>query len=63
MQSGDGSKLRFLRVAVDGDMIAEVRQAAFHLVTGDPGIRTNPALRDAIARRLSESERTWLNKG
>jgi ATP-dependent DNA helicase RecG len=63
MQSGDGSKLRFLRVAVDGDMIAEVRRAAFHLVTGDPGIRTIPALRDAIARRLSESERTWLNKG
>ncbi|TFD67142.1 ATP-dependent DNA helicase RecG [Cryobacterium sp. Hb1] len=63
MQSGDGSKLRFLRVAVDGDMIAEARQAAYHLVTGDPGIRTNPALRDAIARRLNDSERTWLNKG
>ncbi|TFB68104.1 ATP-dependent DNA helicase RecG [Cryobacterium glaciale] len=63
LQSGDGSKLRFLRVAVDGDMIAEVRQAAYHLVTGDPGIRTNPALRDAIARRLNESERSWLNKG
>ncbi|TFD62986.1 ATP-dependent DNA helicase RecG [Cryobacterium ruanii] len=62
MQSGDGSKLRFLRVAVDGDMIAEVRQAAYHLVIGDPGIRTNPALRGAIARRLNESERTWLNK-
>lgn len=63
LQSGDGSKLRFLRVAVDGDMIAEVRQAAYHLVTGDPGIRTNPELREAIARRLDESERTWLNKG
>jgi ATP-dependent DNA helicase RecG len=44
-------------------MIAEARQAAYHLVTGDPGIRTNPALRDAIARRLNDSERTWLNKG
>ena len=63
LQSGDGSKLRFLRVAVDGDMIAEVRQAAYHLVTGDPGIRTNQALREAIARRLNESERSWLNKG
>jgi ATP-dependent DNA helicase RecG len=63
LQSGDGSKLRFLRVAVDGDMIAEARQAAYHLVTGDPGIRTNPPLREAIARRLNESERTWLNKG
>ena len=63
LQSGDSSKLRFLRVAVDGDMIAEVRQAAYHLVTGDPGIRTNPALRDAITRRLNDSERSWLNKG
>lgn len=63
LQSGDGSKLRFLRVAVDGDMIAEARQAAYQLVSGDPGIRTNPALREAIARRLDESERTWLNKG
>jgi ATP-dependent DNA helicase RecG len=63
LQSGDGSKLRFLRVAVDGDMIAAARQAAYNLVTGDPGIRTNPALRDAIARRLDESERTWLDKG
>jgi ATP-dependent DNA helicase RecG len=63
LQSGDGSKLRFLRVALDGDIIAAARQAAYHLVTGDPGIRTNPALREAIARRLSESERTWLNKG
>ncbi|MCY7403042.1 MAG: ATP-dependent DNA helicase RecG [Cryobacterium sp.] len=63
VQSGDGSKLRFLRVAVDGDIISSARQAAFHLVTGDPGIRTNPALREAIARRLTESERTWLNKG
>ena len=63
LQSGDGSKLRFLRVAVDGDMIAEARQAAHHLVTNDPGIRTNPPLREAIARRLNDSERTWLNKG
>ncbi|TFD08137.1 ATP-dependent DNA helicase RecG [Cryobacterium sp. TMT1-66-1] len=63
LQSGDGSKLRFLRVAVDGDLIAEVRRAAFHLVTGDPGIRTNEALRNAIARRLNDSERSWLNKG
>ncbi len=63
MQSGEGSQLRFLRVAVDGDLIASARQAAGHLVTGDPGIRTNPALREAIARRLTESERTWLNKG
>jgi len=63
MQSGEGTSLRFLRVAVDGDLIAAARQAAFHLVSGDPGIRTHPALRDAIARRLNESERTWLVKG
>ncbi|KFF60357.1 ATP-dependent DNA helicase RecG [Cryobacterium sp. MLB-32] len=61
-QSGGLSSLRLLRVAVDGEIIASARAAAFSLVTGDPGLRTEPALRDAVRRRLDESERTWLSK-
>jgi len=62
MQSGGLSSLRLLRVAVDGEIIASARAAAFALVTGDPGLRTEPALREAVRRRLDESERTWLSK-
>ncbi|KGJ80107.1 ATP-dependent DNA helicase RecG [Cryobacterium roopkundense] len=62
LQSGGMSSLRLLRVAVDGEIIAAARAAAFSLVTGDPGLRTQPALREAVRRRLDESERTWLSK-
>jgi len=61
-QSGVNSSLRFLRVAVDRDIIEAARDAAFELVRGDPELRTLPALRDAVGRRLDESERTWLSK-
>ncbi|MDH6237527.1 ATP-dependent DNA helicase RecG [Cryobacterium sp. CG_9.6] len=61
-QSGANSSLRFLRVAVDGAIIESARAAAFSLVSGDPELRTMPALRDAVNRRLDESERTWLSK-
>ena len=62
MQSGGRSGLRLLRVTTDGEIIARARTAAVRLVTGDPGLRTEPVLRDAVARRLDESERTWLRK-
>ncbi|TDW31190.1 ATP-dependent DNA helicase RecG [Cryobacterium psychrophilum] len=61
-QSGAHSSLRFLRVAVDREIIESARAAAFALVSGDPDLRTLPALRDAVSRRLDESERTWLSK-
>lgn len=62
VQSGGTSSLRLLRVAVDGEIIESARTAAFKLVEGDPGLRTDPALREAVRRRLDESERTWLSK-
>ncbi|MFO7691016.1 MAG: ATP-dependent DNA helicase RecG [Cryobacterium sp.] len=61
-QSGDRSALRLLRVATDGGIIARARIAAVRLVTGDPRLGTEPVLRDAVARRLDDSERTWLRK-
>ena len=62
-QSGDRSSLRLLRVAVDGEMIARARQAAQFLISGDPGLRTEPVLRQAVERRLNDNQRTWLHKG
>ncbi|WP_130179103.1 ATP-dependent DNA helicase RecG [Cryobacterium sp. SO1] len=62
-QSGGQSSLRLLRVATDGDIIAEARTAARVLIGGDPEIRTIPALRAAVRRRLDDSERAALSKG
>ncbi|GAB3122525.1 ATP-dependent DNA helicase RecG [Glaciibacter psychrotolerans] len=63
LQSGGRSSLRLLRVATDADLITDARAAAQQLVGGDPGLRTIPALREAVRRRLDESERAWLSKG
>ncbi|WP_104166767.1 ATP-dependent DNA helicase RecG [Cryobacterium sp. N22] len=62
-QSGGQSSLRLLRVATDGDIIADARTAARELIGGDPEIRTMPALRAAVRRRLDDSERAALSKG
>jgi len=62
-QSGGQSSLRLLRVATDGDIIADARTAARELIGGDPEIRTIPALRAAVRRRLDDSERAALSKG
>jgi ATP-dependent DNA helicase RecG len=62
-QSGGQSSLRLLRVATDGDIIADARTAARELIGGDPELRTMPALRAAVRSRLDESERAALSKG
>jgi len=62
-QSGGQSSLRLLRVATDGDIIADARTAARELIGGDPELRTMPALRAAVRRRLDDSERAALSKG
>ncbi|WEO75933.1 ATP-dependent DNA helicase RecG [Cryobacterium sp. SO2] len=62
-QSGGQSSLRLLRVATDGDIISDARTAARELIGGDPEIRTMPALRAAVRRRLDDSERAALSKG
>ncbi len=61
-QAGGRSSLRLLRVATDGDVIAQAREAAQLIIGGDPGIRTVPALREAVQRRLDDSERASLTK-
>jgi ATP-dependent DNA helicase RecG len=62
-QSGGRSSLRLLRVALDGELIAQARTAAASVVDADPTLRAHPALREAVDRRLDEQERQFLSKG
>jgi ATP-dependent DNA helicase RecG len=61
-QSGGRSGLRLLRVTRDGDLIAEARDVAAGLLASDPTFAAHPALREAMTRRLDESERAFLDK-
>lgn len=61
-QSGGRSSLRLLRVAKDGDLIVEAREAAAEIFEKDPTLSTHPLLAEAISRRLSQSERDFLEK-
>lgn len=61
-QSGGRSSLRLLRVATDGDLILDARQAAAGVLEGDAALSGHPALKAALARRLDESERAYLEK-
>jgi len=62
-QSGGRSSLQLLRVARDGDLIADARTAAEAMLDADPQLAAHPALRSALARRLDEAERAFLAKG
>ncbi|NBX23164.1 MAG: ATP-dependent DNA helicase RecG [Microbacteriaceae bacterium] len=62
-QSGGRSSLRLLRAARDGDVIAHARAAAETILTADPALAEHEALKFALRRRLSASEREYLNKG
>jgi ATP-dependent DNA helicase RecG len=62
-QSGGRSSLQLLRVARDGALIAEARDAAASVLDDDPTLAEHPALRAALARRLDEAERAFLAKG
>jgi ATP-dependent DNA helicase RecG len=61
-QSGGRSSLRLLRVAHDGDLIAEAREHAIRVIEGDPTLSAHPALQAALNRRLDEVERDFLAK-
>ena len=61
-QSGGRSGLRLLRVTRDGDLIAEARDVAAGILADDPTFAAHPALREAMTRRLDESERAFLDK-
>ena len=55
-QSGGRSSLRLLRVAKDGELIAEARALAQEVLDADPALAAHPALREALARRLDETD-------
>jgi ATP-dependent DNA helicase RecG len=61
-QSGGRSSLKLLRVSRDGKLIEDARAVAEGILAGDPGLRLHDALREAIERRLDESERAFLGK-
>lgn len=62
-QSGGRSSLKLLRVARDGDLIAEAREAARGVLDTDPGLTGHPALADAVRRRLDDEASGYLSKG
>ena len=61
-QSGGRSSLRLLRVAKDGELIAEARALAQELLDTDPSLAAHPALKGALDRRLDETSRDFLAK-
>jgi ATP-dependent DNA helicase RecG len=62
IQSGGRSSLRLLRVAKDGELISDARLLAAGVLESDPTLAAHPALREALARRLDETEAAFLAK-
>ncbi|MDO4242667.1 MAG: ATP-dependent DNA helicase RecG [Actinomyces sp.] len=61
-QSGRRSDLALLRVTRDAALIARVRDQAEAIVAEDPSLARHPALFEAIAERLDEESRVWLDR-
>ncbi|MEO6116494.1 MAG: DEAD/DEAH box helicase, partial [Pseudolysinimonas sp.] len=61
-QSGGRSSLKLLRVARDGELIAEARSLAAGVLEADPTLGEHPALRHALAARLDAAEAAFLAK-
>ena len=61
-QSGGRSSLKLLRVSRDGKLIEDAREVAEGILAADPELREHPALKDALERRLDETERAFLGK-
>ncbi|WP_316296448.1 ATP-dependent DNA helicase RecG, partial [Clavibacter michiganensis] len=61
-QSGGRSSLRLLRVAQDGDLIESAREHAHDVLEASPDLQGHPALARALARRLDDEERAFLDK-
>lgn len=61
-QSGGRSSLKLVRVATDGDLIADAREAAAAVLDDDPALERHTELRDALARRLDEQAEAFLAK-
>ncbi|WP_258366824.1 ATP-dependent DNA helicase RecG [Curtobacterium sp. MCSS17_011] len=61
-QSGGRSSLNLLRVVEHADLIVDAREEAERVLEPDPELEGSPALRDALARRLDESDAAFLGK-
>jgi ATP-dependent DNA helicase RecG len=61
-QSGGRSSLKLLRVARDGELIAEARALAGGVLEADPDLAEHPALRQALTARLDAAEAAFLAK-
>ena len=61
-QSGGRSSLKLLRVARDGDVIADARELAAETLAGDPGLERHAALAAAVRRRLDAEASGFLSK-
>ena len=61
-QSGGRSSLKLLRVARDGDLIADARTLAAEVLDADPALAEHPALAAALASRLDAAEAAFLAK-
>ncbi|MDP9028624.1 MAG: ATP-dependent DNA helicase RecG, partial [Actinomycetota bacterium] len=61
-QSGGRSSLKLLRVARDGELIAEARTWAAEVLDADPTLAEHPALAGALASRLDAAEAAFLAK-
>jgi len=63
VQSGGRSSLKLLRVARDGDVIGDAREAAAAVLADDPGLERHPALAAEVRRRLDAETSGFLSKG
>jgi ATP-dependent DNA helicase RecG len=54
--------LRLVRVAKDGELIAEAREIAAAVLADDPALEAHPALREALERRLDDESEAFLAK-
>ena len=51
-----------MRVAKDGQLIAEARELAAGVLADDPTLERHPSLRDALDRRLDAESESFLAK-
>ncbi len=61
-QSGGRSGLKLLRVRKDGDLIEKARGMAQDILDTSPDLSDYPSLAQALARRLEDTERAFLQK-
>lgn len=62
-QSGRASSLKILDLLADEEVISQARKDAKHLVAGDPHLQQHQVLQQVIARRVSEEEQEFLERG